>query len=201
VPKWILIVIAILATLFRTDLCHAELVDTVKVKLNQRDKSRIEELACLKSHAVNAGSIRSTRARGQRTIEVEVECKPHAAEDGYPVAYFTSCDNYIGIWTCEPGHAALEIDSQIGRILLHANASVDIKLSLEILRFVLTQKSFHDTPVLPALSQMTPNIWTISSLSADSWLIDGSLFKMTVARECRDSNCNFRITDFSEALV
>jgi hypothetical protein len=95
---------------------------------------------------------------------------------------------------------ALEIDSQIGRILLNADAVVDIKLSLEILRFVLTQKSFHDTQILLVLSALTPNIWTINSLSADSWLI-GSLFKMTVARECRDSNCNFRITDFSEAMV
>lgn len=63
------------------------------------------------------------------------------------MAYFTSCDNNSGIWAFDPGHSALEIESQIGRILLEPNGTVDTKVSMELLRFALTQKSFHGIEV------------------------------------------------------
>jgi hypothetical protein len=201
VTRWIVIAIAILTSVFKADACRASLVDTVNVKLNQHDQSRIQELACIRPHAVDAGMIRAYRAKWQRTIEVHVECKPHAIDQGYPVAYFTSCDNGSGIWACHAGNAALEIDSQIGRILVEPNAAVDSKVAIEILRFALTQKAFQGIQIAAALSESTSNVWTIRGLSASSWLIEGSIFKMAVTKDCQDPSCNYRITDFSVAVL
>ena len=117
------------------------------------------------------------------------------------MAYFTSCDNGSGIWACHAGNAALEIDSHIGRILVEPNAAVDSKVAIEILRFALTQKAFKGIQIAAALSESTSNVWTIRGLSASSWLIDGSIFKMAVTKDCQDPSCNDRITDFSVAVL
>jgi hypothetical protein len=196
-----LIAIAILVTGFGADAPRAEIVDLAEVKLSQHDQKQIQELACIEPHGVNANVIRAHRAKWQRTISIRVECKPHSNEQGLPVGYFTNCDNNAGIWSCESGHAALEIESPIGEILLEPNSTVDTKLSLEILRFALTQKTFQGIQILPALSEAILNVWTIRSLSADSWQISGYLFEMTISRDCRESKCAFRMTNFSVEIA
>lgn len=80
---------------------------TQPVGLSSRDRTLIAQAACTEPGSSGADRVEGTRQRGARSIQVEVECRPHTTAHSVPVARHTTCDNAQGAWRCEPGKNAL----------------------------------------------------------------------------------------------